>query len=171
MIDHKGKFYFGGVNGYYRFNPKQIQENTENLRVVLTSLMIPNKLNNNEIGKKIDFYLIPIRKKKEIEIPFSNSIFTLQYVAPSYGNNQKTEYACRLINFSDSWTYMGKERSVTFTTLRTGTYHFQVKASNGNGFWGDDYTSLKVVVLPPWYLTLWAFLAYLLLVICIIFSL
>ena len=168
MKDSKGIFYFGCVNGYYHFNPKLIKENTESPQVVLTNLRIPDNLYNNEITKKENSHLIPIGNKKEIEIPFSNPIFTLQYVAPSYENNQKTEYACRLINFSDSWTYMGKERSVTFTTLRPGTYLFQVKASNGNGFWSNNYTSLKVVILPPWYLTIWALLAYLLLVICII---
>ena len=168
MKDKEGNFYFGCVNGFYRFNPKQIKENINVPQVVITNLRIPNnRLQGKETNNNINSELIPIGDKKELEIPFRNSIFTLQFVAPSYVNSQKIEYACRLVNFSDKWTYMGKEHSVTFTSLRPGTYHFQVKASSGNGVWNDDYTSLKLVILPPWYLTIGAFIGYFFIAICI----
>ncbi len=168
MKDKDGNFYFGCVNGFYSFKSKQIQEDIKVPKVVITNLRIPShRIQGKEINNNINSDLIPIGNKKELKIPFVNSIFTLQYVAPSYINSQKIEYACRLVNFSDEWTYMGKEHSVTFTSLQPGTYYFQVKASSGNGIWLNDYTSLKLIILPPWYLTIGAFICYLFIAICI----
>jgi signal transduction histidine kinase/DNA-binding response OmpR family regulator len=52
---------------------------------------------------------------------------------------------------------------VTFTKVPPGAYVLHVKYENGATLSQDDIYSLKIVILPPWYLTVWAYLFYTLL--------
>ena len=57
---------------------------------------------------------------------------------------------------------MGNDkRFVNYANLPAGTYTFMVKASDENGLWSDDITSLEVVIHPPFYRSWWAYLLYL----------
>ena len=59
-------------------------------------------------------------------------------------------------------------RSLNFAALlRTwlpGTYKLRVKACNGVGVWGDKETILKIIVVPPFWKTTWAFFIYAILI-------
>lgn len=39
----------------------------------------------------------------------------------------------------------------TFTNISPGTYIFKVKGSNSDGVWADNYASIKVVILGPFW--------------------
>jgi signal transduction histidine kinase len=60
-----------------------------------------------------------------------------------------------------SWNYVGNQRSATYRYLGPGDYVFKVKASDQDGIWMDDYATLHIKILPPWYKTWWAYLCYL----------
>lgn len=42
---------------------------------------------------------------------------------------------------------------VTYTNLAPGTYTLKVKAINSDGFAGTEESSLKIVILPPFWMT------------------
>lgn len=44
-----------------------------------------------------------------------------------------------------------------------GTYTFKVYAANNDRLWGDDFTELKIMVLPPWWASIYAYIFYFLL--------
>ena len=52
---------------------------------------------------------------------------------------------------------------VTFTNLSPGSYTLQVKVVNGDGTVCDDISELKINVNPPFYLSIWALMVYILL--------
>ena len=54
------------------------------------------------------------------------------------------------------------ERSATYTNLDPGDYIFRVKASNSDGVWNEEGASIKIIILPPWWQTTWAYLFYIL---------
>lgn len=158
MCDQNGEFFFGSVNGIYHFFPEQIKVNSNIPKVVITSYQLYNNIPKKEGVKEL--YNIPITKTNEIYIPYSESTFSINYVALNYTNTKKNEYAYRLNNYDDQWRYVGEQRMATFTNLDPGTYFFQVKASNNNGIWNKEGSSLKIIILPPWYRTIWAYLIY-----------
>jgi signal transduction histidine kinase len=49
--------------------------------------------------------------------------------------------------------------------LPPGEYVFQVKAANNNGVWNEQGASLRIVINPPWWKTIWAYIVYFLLLI------
>jgi signal transduction histidine kinase len=73
--------------------------------------------------------------------------------------------------FEKAWNYTdASRRYVTYTNLDPGEYTFKVKASNNDGVWNEKGTSLKIIVLPPFWKTLWFRVIVLSLIIFIIFE-
>jgi signal transduction histidine kinase len=62
-----------------------------------------------------------------------------------------------LEGFEDDWRDGGMVGQASYTNLSPGTYTFKIKGSNLDGVWSDGSTSIEIIVLPPWYRTLWAY--------------
>ena len=63
--------------------------------------------------------------------------------------------------FENDWQYVSENRSATYTNLDPGVYTFMVKATNSDGIWNNDFSSIALQILPPWWKTWWAHLLYL----------
>ena len=55
----------------------------------------------------------------------------------------------------DDWNHVGNRRYASYTTLPPGNYTFRIKASNNDGIWNDQGTSLKITITPPFWQTWW----------------
>lgn len=71
----------------------------------------------------------------------------------------------KLEGFDTDWLTVGESPIVTYSNLRYGDYTFRVKVANSDGVWSDDEVSLGVHILPPFYLSIWAYCVYALLII------
>ena len=71
----------------------------------------------------------------------------------------------KLDGFDADWLTIGESPIVTYSNLRYGNYTFKVKVSNSDGVWNENGISLKVHILPPFYLSVWAYFVYALLII------
>ena len=71
----------------------------------------------------------------------------------------------KLDGFDADWLTVGESPIVTYSNLRYGNYTFRVKVSNSDGVWNEEGISLKVHILPPFYLSVWAYIVYALLII------
>src|SRR5690606_13842904 len=49
----------------------------------------------------------------------------------------------------EEWNYVSNNRTATYTNLSPGNYEFQVRSSNGNDLWGDDYKAIQIYIRPP----------------------
>src|SRR5690606_27131271 len=59
------------------------------------------------------------------------------------------------------WHYVrADQRLATYTNLSAGTYYFRLKAANNDGLWNDDEQVVKIMVLPPFWKTWWAYCVY-----------
>ena len=72
---------------------------------------------------------------------------------------------CKLDGFDEEWLPVGESPMVTYSNLRYGDYTFRVKAANSDGVWNEKEVALIVRILPPFYLTIWAYCVYVLLII------
>lgn len=146
-----GEFYIGSINGFNTFYPHQLKLNTQKPNVVLTSLEIFNqKIETQKDG------ILPeaIDHLKEIHLSYKDNVITLNYAALSYCTPQKNQYAYILEGFDKGWNYVGSQHSTTYTNLPAGTYTFRVKASNNDNIWNEEGTSIRIIVHPPFYLSL-----------------
>jgi ligand-binding sensor domain-containing protein len=148
-----GELFFGGVNGFNSFFPKSIVNNKYLPPVVFTDFKIFNQSVNihpDSILKKSITYA------NNIELDYDQSVFSIEFSALNYTHPEKNQYKYKLIGFDKEWTFTNAERRfVTYTNLEPGEYAFLVKASNNDGYWNEINASLKITILPPFWLTWW----------------
>ena len=99
----------------------------------------------------------------EIHLSYKDNVITLKYAALSYCTPQKKQYDYKLEGFDKDWNFVGSQNSKTYTNLPAGTYRFRVKAANNDNVWNEEGTSIRIVIHPPFYLSLPFKVAYFLL--------
>lgn len=150
--DDEGLLYFGGVNGLNVFNPNEIVVNQEKPTLVFTDL----KLFNKSVSPSSDGPIKePIRTVDKIDLDYSQNVFSIDFAALNYTSSEKNNYAYRLLGFSDEWTYIGNNRTASYTNLNPGNYVLQVKGSNNDMIWNEDGISIDINVNPPFWNTWW----------------
>jgi PAS domain S-box-containing protein len=148
-----GEMYFGGLNGFNVFNPDSIKDNSFKPPVHITDFFLFNK--PVIIGAKGSPLTKHISQTKKIVLNYDQSIFTFRFIALNYIFSEKNQYAYIMEGFEKNWNYVGNKNEATYTNLDPGEYTFRVKASNNDGIWNEKGTVLKIIILPPWWKTLW----------------
>lgn len=159
--DSKGQLYFGNYKGVDYFDPKKIQTNKNLTSIYLTDFKLFNKkVTPTQVKSPLKKV---ISETDSISLTNKQSVFTIEYSGINYTRPEKNEYAYYLEGYEKSWNYVGAVRNATYTNLDPGNYIFKLKASNNDGVWNEDHLELKITILPPWWKSVWAVLAYVLL--------
>ena len=175
-IDHnscwkseQGVFYFGGGTGFLEFNPDRFLLEETAVNVQITDFMIFNKTvipNKETEGKTV--LSKSISYTDSLQLSYKDEVFTFVFSAMDFRAPDKTKYAYRLKGFDKDWNYVGSRNTATYTKIPPGRYVFEVKASNSRGEWDTQVTSLYVQVAPPWWRTLFAYVAYMVIIIVLL---
>ncbi len=161
-VANDGTLCFGGSNGLNLFAPHQIQDNPYLPDVVLTGLKIiynPIHLGDTLGGRVV--LKSSIEQTSEVVLKGSEKAFSIQYAALHYADPERNQYAYFLEGFESTYNFAGARREATYTNLPPGRYVFHVRASNNDGIWNEVDTTLTITILPPWYRTSYAIIAYL----------
>ena len=157
-----GKLYFGGINGINIFSPEEIQLNIQKPKVVFTQLEIFNKA--VEPGKEINGRIVlenTLTETSDIVLRNIDNSFGIEFAGLHYSTPEKNKYKYRLEGFDTDWNFTdSKRRIATYSNLKAGDYKFLVFAANSDGVWSEKAAELLIEILPPWWLTIWAYLAY-----------
>lgn len=164
-----GELFFGGHKGYNSFFPDKMEIPSQETNFLITDIKIFNYSFKNlpvELQQKIS-PVMPTYTSK-IELPYKYNNFSIEFAALTYKNPELNRYAYRLQNFDRDWQYTDADRRFAYyNNLPSGTYTFQLKATNENGEWSGYVREFTVVVLPPFWATWWAYLLYMVLVLVI----
>ena len=156
-----GTMMFGGNKGFCAFTPSILNSKpSSQQKVVITDIEVKNQsIFDNETEKYYN------AKKRQLTLHNTDNDVSLEFSALNLTSADKIQYAYKLSGVNNDWVYMGNNRRfVNYANLSDGSYTFQVKASDENGTWSDQITSLQIIILPPFYRTWWAYLIYLILV-------
>ena len=88
-------------------------------------------------------------------IPPRSGDLEIDYTATSLSVPERVEFRYRLEGEDQAWREVGTRRRAYYSELSPGTYHFRVRASNGDGVWSETGAQWTFRVLPAWYQTLW----------------
>jgi PAS domain S-box-containing protein len=152
-----GEMLFGGTNGFTIFHPDSINYNNYKPPVLITDLKLFNK--SVQAGEKFNDRLIlsnTIYESDEIELTYKDYILTFEFAAFNYISPENNQYAYILEGLEEEWNYVGNRRFATYSTLPPGNYTFKVKASNNDGVWNNNSTSINIRITPPYWAT-WQF--------------
>jgi DNA-binding CsgD family transcriptional regulator/streptogramin lyase len=154
-----GRFYFGGINGFNVFVPEKIEKNKYKPPVVITNFKALNR--NFALDKSI-------LATEKITLSYKD-VFSFEFAALNYTAPAKNRYAYQLVGFTDEWIQLEHQRKIVFSTLPPGRYVMRVKGSNNDGIWNEEGTSIKIVIMPPFYSTWWFRIIVFLLVVFIVY--
>ena len=149
-----GQMYFGGINGITTFRPELLLDNPYTPPVVITKLQLFNK--NVRPDDDTGILTRNISKTESIVLKSWQTAFSLEFVVSNYISGQHNTFAYKLEGYDKEWYYLTDKRTVSYSNLPQGDYHFLVKAANSDGKWNTTPTMLKITVLPVWYKTWWA---------------
>jgi ligand-binding sensor domain-containing protein/signal transduction histidine kinase len=140
--DSDGRLYFGGINGLNYFNPVNIKSNKYKPSIVITSFKVFNETVKGFI--------------KEITLDHTKNFLSFEFSSLDYTDPTDNQYSYILEGLQSEWqTTDASKRAANYTNLSPGTYTFKVKGSNSDGVWSDNYASIKIIILHPFWQTWW----------------
>lgn len=124
------EMFFGGINGFTAFYPKDLKDKSFIPDVVVDSIYS----DENEI---LDL--------DNISISYKNNNIRFNFFMPDYRNVKKIQYAYKLVGLDSDWFFSENRNYANYTNLEAGDYTFLVKARNSTGEWSEE-TSIKFTV-------------------------
>ncbi len=153
-----GRLFFGGVEGFNAFSPREIRDNPFVPPVVITRFRIFDK---DQPGERWD-------RGNPVELSWRENVVSFDFVSLNYADPQKNRYAYKLEGFDADWIECGTRRYAGYSNLPGGTYTFRVRGSNNDGIWNERGASIVIRVIPPPWRTWWAYGLYALLLALIV---
>ena len=158
-----GTIYLGSIDGFVAFNPKNFSENKSLPSIVITDFLLFGKeVYVGELGSPLEK---SITFSDELVLQSNQNSFSFRVAALDFQAPRMSRIMYKLDGFDADWLTVGESPIVTYSNLRYGNYTFRVKVSNSDGVWNEEGISLKVHILPPFYLSVWAYIVYALLII------
>ncbi|MEX0289217.1 MAG: two-component regulator propeller domain-containing protein [Flavobacteriaceae bacterium] len=157
-----GEMLFGGINGFNAFYPEYITDNTFDAETVITNFSVFNE--DVHSGEEVNGRILlksTLDKTEKLRLKHWENNFSFEFSALHFAAPRKNKYAYILEGFDEDWVFTtADKRFATYTNLEPGDYIFKVKASNNDGIWDSTPSQLAVTVVPPFWKTIWAYLAY-----------
>lgn len=158
-----GKLLFGTNYGLLVIDPDKIQDSETFSPVVFTDLHVNGTQINPTMGDS------PLKQSlaysNEITLKYFQNSFLIDFSTFDYSDSGRTKYMYWLENYDKGWSTPSPLNFASFKYLNPGTYVLHVKSCNGAGVWNESETTLKIVIVPPFWKTNWAMLGYVLLLI------
>ena len=162
LLTSANEIVMGGPNGLRIYNTAKLKENTIKPPIALNDFRIFTK--SIAINGEDGLLQKAINKTDSITLDHKQSMISFNYSALNFRDSDKNQYAYKLEGFDDDWREVGSQRQALYTNLSAGKYTFKVKGSNNDGVWNETGKSIKVIQLPPPWLTWWAKTLYALLI-------
>jgi signal transduction histidine kinase/ligand-binding sensor domain-containing protein/DNA-binding response OmpR family regulator len=156
-----GYMCFGGTLGLNIFYPDNLKGELSNPEIMLTGLSLFNKPLN--IDDSLDGNVVlpqVLSHTQKVTLPHDQNVVTFEFVGLNYSYPEKNIYAYKLDGLDSDWNYVGNQRTATYRYLVPGEYTFKVKVSTSEGNWNNDYASVRVEILPPFWRTNLAYALY-----------
>ncbi len=153
----EGWMIFGGKHGFTAFHPDSIKKNVVVPPVYITDIQI-----NNKSVYSADYALLDtgLFETDQIELSYRENFLAFEYVALNYSNAEQNQYKYRMEGLDEDWVDAGTRRYAEYRDLKPGEYTFRVLGSNDDGVWNEEGTSIGIIINPPWYRTVIAYILY-----------
>ncbi|QQS50330.1 MAG: hypothetical protein IPM71_12170 [Bacteroidota bacterium] len=149
--DAKGYMYFGGTEGYSKFHPDSIENNTYIPPVVFTDFRIFNQsvFAGDTVNGKV-LLTKSVNHIEQIRLGPKENMFSIEFSALHYAYPENNAYEYMLEGFDRKYIRVrSNQRRATYTNLDAGTYTFKVRGSNYDQVWNPMEKTLQIKIIPP----------------------
>ena len=161
-----GEIFLGGIKGMVSFYEKSLNIPPKPYDIFPVGLWV----NGEEVGinDKTGILKSSFYDTSAITLKSDHSVLNLEFAVSNYIAANQHEFVYRLEGFSNGWTKIYKQRTITYTNLSPGDYTLIVKPAGINNVYQPEYR-LNITVLPPFYKTIWAYLIYVVITISLLY--
>jgi len=162
-----GTLYFGGINGYNAFMPQNVSREDYFPPVVFTDIQVNSKNKSSDEAETV----VPknLNEFERLELKYAERNIFVRFAGINFVNSGDTYYRYRLSDLDDDWVNLGNERTVNFTYLPVGEHELRIQSTTNPEIWGNEYRNLIIKVFPPWWLTWWAYVLYIFILIGLLY--
>ena len=152
---NNGNILIGTPKGFQTIIPQEILSTDYNATIYLTDLEMKSgeALENMFEGNSLEC-------AQSLTFTEKNNSFTLSFSALDLVEPDKIRYAYKIDQSHSNWIYADNNK-INLSMLPPGNYTLQVRVCNSQGIWSPNVKTLKIIVLPPWWHTWWAYTIYL----------
>jgi len=144
-----GTLYFGASDGFMKCIPSKFKKD-----IVLPKLIFRNLfVNYIKQTAETDYLKKSIETSDTLQYEYTDDVISIEVSAILLGRLNKINYAYSFRNEDNKWLNLGKNRIISFTTLKPGTHILKVKATVEYG--QSIEKNLIIIVHPKWWMTWW----------------
>lgn len=161
-----GELWLGCREGILSFYPQKL----ETQRFDYNTFIVNCQISNKDIRSYTETPIISnsIVYTDQITLDYNQSMFTLEFAALNYNNQNRVSYKYILEGYEKEWHYNGKNRIASYTNVPPGKYVFKVQTLDEANPDLDSSRELTVVILPPWWASWWAYIIYMIVAVALL---
>ncbi|TKG94672.1 hybrid sensor histidine kinase/response regulator [Puteibacter caeruleilacunae] len=152
-------------SGLYEFNPSNITLDPyypeiffDHFQVQYLDVNPGDSINGKPLLQK------HINYTKQLTLPYSSNTISMDINTLSFASPKKNKIQYQLNGFESIWhTRTAATTNINYRNIPPGNYTLQVKAANKDNIWNPSIRKINITVLPPWWKTTLAYLAYVIL--------
>lgn len=129
------------------------------------TIILPSRLSH--VSGLTDVVFTSYPYSDEITLTYEQRSLNIHFSTLDYSDVRNVKYTYRLEGFDQAWSQPSSTPWAAYQKLPAGKYLLHVKACTSDGTWGKEST-LVIRIKPPFYLTYWAIMIYVLLVLGVI---
>ena len=160
-----GSLCLGANNGFYVFNPVTFKAKPQKIHISFTGFT----LFGEEVSpRKHSVLKSAMPETSNITLKYNQNVIGISWAGLDYAMQKNLKYSYKLVGFDNNWQYAGNRNQAAYSKLPPGDYTFLVKFSNPELQKLNPPVSLSLLISPPFWKTIPAYLFYFLLLITLI---
>jgi signal transduction histidine kinase/ligand-binding sensor domain-containing protein/CheY-like chemotaxis protein/AraC-like DNA-binding protein len=160
------RLYVGGTMGVDILQTDQVKFSSYFPLIAINRLLIKNI----PVEPETDGVLTSrINQQKKLVLSNNQNSITFEVSALAFWGQERHRISYRLRNYDNDWITKPQNQAITYSNLPPDKYLLQIRASDENGNWSNEFREIEIVINPPFWLTGWAITGYFLIFIGIQF--
>lgn len=168
--DKRGHIIVGGQDGINVIPSRSRHKVATDTRVLFSGIVLfdhPLSVGENYMGRVI--LDKSVNTSHRLNLKYDENAFSVLLATNHVSVPEKCHFMYRLKGFGDDkwFTTVESQPSVTYTNLHPGTYTLQVRVVERDGTIGNETSELLIHIAPPFYMSTWACVMYILLIVAV----
>jgi ligand-binding sensor domain-containing protein/serine phosphatase RsbU (regulator of sigma subunit) len=156
LIDPDGVIWLGTANGLVSYDPSLDKgEYFRPLTRITEIRLFSQSVNWALFTDSVTSSGLPYR----LELPFDKNHLTFDFTGVSLTTPSSINYSYILEGFDEDWSPITNSNDAVYANLPPGNYVFKVRAGYGSEIWKNVPVEFKFRIRPPFYRTIWFYMA------------
>ncbi|MFA9390513.1 MAG: two-component regulator propeller domain-containing protein [Prolixibacteraceae bacterium] len=160
-----GSICFGANNGAYWFKPQQVGTVPKTIALEFTGFQLFGKEvapGNDQVLKR------SITETTSLQLKYNQNVLGISWAALDFKMQDKIQFDFKMEGYDTDWHTFSDQTQVNYMKLPFGSYEFKLRFSNPELQSVNGIKRLNIEILPPYWESTWAYIAYLIVTIFVV---